>query len=180
MKIQNFDQLAITPARRALLGIAEAGFEAIDTGNVIRKMISCDHDILLIAGELIDLKQVDRLVFIAVGKCAADAAVAVDGILDGRISRGVVLDVLADAQRLRHFGDLQLRAAAQARLPAGGVISEDGGLAGGGRSKSQQDADGGGFPRPVRAEQGDEFSRFDGEMDSAESGDGSVVFGDAP
>jgi len=93
MKIQNFDQLAITPARRALLGIAEAGFEAIDTGNVIRKMISCDHDILLIAGELIDLKQVDRLVFIAVGKCAADAAVAVDGILDGRISRGVVLDV---------------------------------------------------------------------------------------
>jgi glycerate-2-kinase len=93
MKIRNFDQLATTSVRKSLLGIAEAGFDAIDTGNVIRETIHCENDMLAIGGESIDLKQIDKLIFIAVGKCAADAAVAVDGILDGRISRGVVLDV---------------------------------------------------------------------------------------
>ena len=39
MKIQNFEQLATTPERRALLDIAEAGLEAIDTGAVIRDTI---------------------------------------------------------------------------------------------------------------------------------------------
>jgi glycerate-2-kinase len=93
MKIQNFDQLATTPARRALLEIAEAGLVAIDTGVVIRAMVRRDGDVLTIGGEEIDLKQVERLVFVAVGKCAADAAVAAEDILGARITRGVVLDI---------------------------------------------------------------------------------------
>lgn len=93
MKIQNFDQLATTPARRALLDIAEAGLEAIDTETVIRDTIQLKGDILMVGGELVDLKQTDRLVFIAIGKCAADAAMATEEILSNRIARGVVLDV---------------------------------------------------------------------------------------
>jgi glycerate-2-kinase len=93
VKIQNFDQLAVTPARRALLGIAEAGLQAIDTEAVIRDVIRRAGDMLTIGGESVDLKQVDRLIFIAVGKCAADAAVAAEKILNDRIARGVVLDV---------------------------------------------------------------------------------------
>lgn len=93
VKIQNFDQLATTPARRALLTIAEAGLAAIDTQTVIRGAIQRDGDKLTVGGEAIDLKQIDQLVFVAVGKCAADAAMAAEDIFGDRIARGVVLDV---------------------------------------------------------------------------------------
>jgi glycerate-2-kinase len=93
VKIQNFDQLATTPARRALLGIAEAGLQAIDTGAVIRDAVKIEGSTLTISGEAIDLEEIDRLIFIAIGKCAADAAMAAEEIFGDRISRGVVLDV---------------------------------------------------------------------------------------
>ena len=93
MKIANFDQLAKTPARRALLGIAETGLQAIDTGAVMRGAVKIEGSALTISGESIDLKEIDRLIFIAIGKCAADAAMAAEEILGDRISRGVVLDV---------------------------------------------------------------------------------------
>jgi len=93
MKIQNFDELATTPARKALLTIAEAGLQAIDTGTVIHDTIRREGDVLMVGGEMVDLKQIDRLIFVAIGKCAADAAMAAEEILGDRIARGVVLDV---------------------------------------------------------------------------------------
>ena len=42
MKIKNFDALATTDARRALLTIAEAGYAAIDTEAVLQKAIHLD------------------------------------------------------------------------------------------------------------------------------------------
>ncbi len=93
MKIQNFNQLTTTPARQALLGVAEAGLEAINTGAVIRDTIRLAGDMLTVADETLDLKEVGQLVFVAVGKCAADAAVAAEEILDDHIARGAVLDV---------------------------------------------------------------------------------------
>jgi len=105
VKIQNFDQLAVTPARRALLGIAEAGLVAIDTGTVIRDTIRREGDVLTVGNDVIDLKQVEHLVFVAVGKCAADAAMAAEEILGDRIARGVVLDVkkCPDVKYLKTF-----------------------------------------------------------------------------
>ena len=93
VKIENFDQLATTPARRALLTIAEAGLQSIDTGAVMRDALQYQDDTLVVAGETIDLKKIDRLIFIAVGKCAADAAMETEKILGSHITRGVVLDV---------------------------------------------------------------------------------------
>jgi glycerate-2-kinase len=101
MKIQNFDQLAVSDARRATLTIAEAGLEAIDTERVMRGMIrlnTADGKQMLLLGdaektEEIDLAAVHDIIFIAVGKCAVDAAVVVDDILGTRIARGVVVDV---------------------------------------------------------------------------------------
>jgi len=93
VKIQNFDQLATTPARRALLTIAEAGLVAVDTGTVVRDALRREGNMLTIGGDAIDLAQVDWLIFVAIGKCAADAAVAAEEILGDRISCGVVLDV---------------------------------------------------------------------------------------
>ncbi len=105
MKIQNFDQLATTPARRALLQITEAGLQAIDTRVVTREMLKRDGDELTVGGEVIDLKQIDRIIFIAVGKCAADASMEAENILGDRISRGVALDVrkCPNVKRLQTF-----------------------------------------------------------------------------
>lgn len=83
----------MTPARRALLQIAEAGLAAIDTETAIHDTIRLEGDVLTVAGVLVDLTKIDRLVFVAIGKCAADAAMATEKILGDRISRGVVLDV---------------------------------------------------------------------------------------
>jgi glycerate-2-kinase len=102
MKIQNFDQLAVSDARRATLTIAEAGLEAIDTERVMREMIRLDtvdgKQTLRLGGnagvtETIDLAAVRDIVFVAIGKCAADAAVVANDILGTRIARGVVIDV---------------------------------------------------------------------------------------
>jgi hypothetical protein len=44
--------------------------------------------------------------------------------------------------------------------------------------QAQQDAHGGGLPGAVRPQQGNHFSRFDGEIDAAQGGDLAVILGD--
>ena len=93
MKIKNFDELAVSDARRALLTIAEAGLEAIDTTVVLREMIKLDSDQLTIGTERIDLAAIGKIVFIAIGKCSSEAGTVAEEILGDRIARGVVVDV---------------------------------------------------------------------------------------
>ncbi|MDE2018888.1 MAG: DUF4147 domain-containing protein [Patescibacteria group bacterium] len=92
-KIQNFDQLAITPERKALLTIAEAGLQAIDTKEAIRKLVEIRGSVLKLGDQQVDLDSVEKLIFIGVGKCAADAGTAIGNILGNRITRGVLVDV---------------------------------------------------------------------------------------
>jgi glycerate-2-kinase len=93
MKIQNFDELATTDARRALLTIAEAGYEAIDTNAVLEKAMRLDGDTLFLADQTIDLAAVEKIVFIAIGKCAVEAGTFAERVLGDRISAGVLVDV---------------------------------------------------------------------------------------
>jgi len=95
----------VTDARRALLTIAEAGLTAIDTERVVRETVRLDGDILSYDGETIDLSQTGKIVFIAIGKCAADAAMAIESILGDRITRGVVVDIRVgpESKRLKTF-----------------------------------------------------------------------------
>jgi len=85
VKIQNFEALAITQARRALLTIAEAGLAAIDTNRVLGDLMRNERDKLLAT--------TGKIIFIAVGKCAARAAAVAEAELGDRITRGVVVDV---------------------------------------------------------------------------------------
>lgn len=101
MKIKNFDGLAITDARRALLTIAEAGYEAIDTHAVLAKTMQLDGSMLTIAGRTIDLANVKKLVFIGIGKCAAEAGAFMEGVLGDRITDGVLVDVRVCSQLKR-------------------------------------------------------------------------------
>lgn len=105
MKIQNFQQLAVSDGRRALLAIADAGLEAIDTTAAMRELLRVQGNVLVIGNETANLADVGKLVFIAVGKCAAEAATAAEATLGDRITRGVVVDVKVcpESKRLKTF-----------------------------------------------------------------------------
>ena len=93
MKIKNFDDLAVTDTRRVLLTIAEEGLVAIDTETVLRKIIRVDGDGITIVNQTFSQNDIDNLVFIAIGKCAAKSATVAHDILGDKIARGVAVDV---------------------------------------------------------------------------------------
>ncbi len=91
--IQNFDSLAVTPARTSLLSIAEAGFQAIQTPTVVRNAVRLSGNKLMVHGAEFDLSEYEHLYILGVGKCSIDAALELEAILGERITEGVVLDV---------------------------------------------------------------------------------------
>jgi glycerate-2-kinase len=102
MKIQNFDELATTDARRALLTIAEAGYDAIDTQQVLAKAMRREGDTLFLAGQAVDLSAIGKLIFIAIGKSSAEAGMFAESVLGDRIADGVVVDVKTSPE-LKHI-----------------------------------------------------------------------------
>jgi glycerate-2-kinase len=103
--IKNFDVLAITPARSTLLTLAEAGFQAIQTPEVIRTAVSLSGTTLTIQGTSYDLEEYEHLYVLGVGKCAVDAAVELEAILGNRITDGVIIDV-RPGEGLKHIRPL--------------------------------------------------------------------------
>jgi len=93
MKIKNSDNLALNELRRSALKIAEAGLQAIDTEQVIRNTVSVEGDTLVIGGERFSLEGVGRIFVVGVGKCASDAAYALENILGERLIGGVIVDI---------------------------------------------------------------------------------------
>ncbi len=104
MKIQNFQQLATTGLRDSALRIAEAGLAAIHTSSAVRSAVSFKDGTLRAGEEVLELQPDARLIVVAVGKCALEAANALEEILGDRISTGVVIDVHpGELRRLRTF-----------------------------------------------------------------------------
>jgi len=91
--IKNFDELATTVARRNALEVLEAGFDAVKTKNIIASKILRRYNTLLIQGEKINLDAYERVFLIGIGKCAADAALALEDLLGEEITGGIVVDV---------------------------------------------------------------------------------------
>lgn len=92
-KIQNFDALATTPERRAALEIVEAGLRAIDTEEVVRGAVELDGASVRIRGTDYTPEKEGKIFVAGVGKCALEAAQALEAILGDRIADGVVIDV---------------------------------------------------------------------------------------
>jgi glycerate 2-kinase len=93
MRIKNFEDLAVSRARKIALGIAEAGLEAIDTARAVKKNIRREGDFLLVRDKKFSFQPGSRLVVIGVGKCSLEAAGALEDVLGDEISGGVVIDV---------------------------------------------------------------------------------------
>ena len=73
--------------------IAEAGLQVIDTNRVLEGMMHIEKDVLSMGSAKVDLAKVEKIVFVAIGKCAAEAAAVAEAALGNRITRGVVVDV---------------------------------------------------------------------------------------
>lgn len=98
MKIKNFTELAVSPARHDALRILEAGLTAVDTRLAISRAVKLTDNSLALAGEIIPLAAVKRIFLVAVGKCALAASLALEDILGDRLTDGVVIDVECFAQ----------------------------------------------------------------------------------
>jgi len=81
MKIKNFNDLAVNKLRRDALLIAEAGLEAIDTRRII------------LNNKIIKNLPHERIIVVAIGKCALDAAEVLEEIFRDKIKAGICLDI---------------------------------------------------------------------------------------
>ena len=89
--IKNFEELATTPNRKNALEIVEAGFDAIDTKEVIKKKIKLENNILFINGENFDLNKFKSVKVVGFGKSSCDGALALEEILGSKIKEGAVI-----------------------------------------------------------------------------------------
>ena len=98
MVIKNFSQLSRTPLRKKALEIIEAGFEAVDTRAVIKKEVKLTLDgNLILRGKKFDLKRINHLYLLGIGKVALDAVGELCQILAEFVTEGFVLDVRSDS-----------------------------------------------------------------------------------
>ncbi len=91
--IKNYAALATMPFRKDALDILEAGYEAILTKNVIRGAVTRDGNTICIKDMNVCFDDYERIFFVGVGKCAVDAATALEEIIGDKITEGIVLDV---------------------------------------------------------------------------------------
>jgi len=89
--IKNFDDLATNVNRKMALKIAEAGFESISTERVIKNKIKLENNTLFINDESFDLSKFKKIKVVGFGKSSCEAALALENILESRITDGVVI-----------------------------------------------------------------------------------------
>ncbi len=93
MKIKNFDQLAKSEGRKAVLAIAEAGLRAINTESAVSGAIKLQGDTLIVQSKKFRLNPGGRLLVVGVGKCSLEAGAALERVLGDHLSGGIVVDV---------------------------------------------------------------------------------------
>ncbi len=104
-ELKNFGSLASTDLRRAALEILEAGLHSINTRAAIERSIKMEHDGIVVAGERYAFRDIRRIHFVGIGKCAVEAALAVERILGTHLAGGIAIDVkeTQELKRIRAF-----------------------------------------------------------------------------
>ncbi|MFH1769267.1 MAG: DUF4147 domain-containing protein [Parcubacteria group bacterium] len=90
--IINRKKIATSKERSAVLDILCAGYDALDTANVIRDNVILDGSTLFIMGQYFDLDDFKNLYVIGIGKASCTAALALERILGSRIKDGFIID----------------------------------------------------------------------------------------
>lgn len=91
--IKNIDEIATTKLRKDALDILEEGYRAINTEKVITSNIRVEDGHLFIEERDINLNDYERVFFVGIGKCSADAAIILESILGDYLTSGIVVDV---------------------------------------------------------------------------------------
>ena len=91
--IKNFDELAVTPLRKDALEILEAGYSAISTKRVITSQVKVEGSTFSVGEKQINLNDYEKVFFVGIGKCAANAGKVFEDLLGDRITDGIVIDV---------------------------------------------------------------------------------------
>ncbi|PIP87216.1 hypothetical protein COW81_01445 [Candidatus Campbellbacteria bacterium CG22_combo_CG10-13_8_21_14_all_36_13] len=91
--IKNFKELASTEARKNALEIVSAGYESIDTENVIKKQVWIEQEILHIDGQKFDLNKYEKIYILGCGKVACSAAFYLERILKAYVDEGAVVGI---------------------------------------------------------------------------------------
>ncbi|BAI62060.1 putative glycerate kinase [Methanocella paludicola SANAE] len=93
MKIKNAEGVIRGDRRRAdALDILKAGIEAVMPENVIRNSVRLERNVLDVGGRRYDISGYRNIYVAGGGKASGTMAVALEKILDGRITAGIVND----------------------------------------------------------------------------------------
>ncbi len=95
--IKNAKALGTTKLRRDALAILSAGLSAINTKAAVRRAVSRRGKMLRVGHATYDLSSFRRVLVIAIGKAAFDAASELETILGRYVTDGLVLDVKGGA-----------------------------------------------------------------------------------
>jgi glycerate-2-kinase len=90
-KIKNFEELNKSDLREKALLIAEEGLLAIDTNKVISDLVKLENNNLIIGQEKFNISDFEKIIVIAIGKCAQESAFALEKILGDHLTGGVSL-----------------------------------------------------------------------------------------
>lgn len=91
--VNNLEQLAVDDNRGKALEIIESGLSAIDTAEIVRKLVRVENGTLSVGGKPFPLNRFKRIRVIGFGKASCRAAVTLEEILGSLIGSGVVIDV---------------------------------------------------------------------------------------
>lgn len=89
--IKNWDELATTPNRKIALEIMETGLNAINTEIVMLNSVKLGNNILSVGRESFDLNKFKNIKVVGFGKSSGEAAVALEKILEDKITAGAVV-----------------------------------------------------------------------------------------
>jgi glycerate-2-kinase len=106
MRIKNREQLLShgdLEARETLLKIAEAALKAVDSYDAVKETVRLEGDRLSIGRLEYGLEEVENLYVIGAGKASMGMARALDEILGGRITEGLVIVKKGQAMTLEHI-----------------------------------------------------------------------------
>lgn len=101
--IKNFDSLATTPERKAVLELVEAALTSIQPDHVMNKEFTLEGETLKIHDQTFDLQNFDRVFLIGFGKGSAGISKIVEEKLGDRLTEGHVIDTTPASFTKIHF-----------------------------------------------------------------------------
>lgn len=93
--IQNYEEIATTDLRKDALKILSAGLDALDTRSAVRSEITYEKDTKTVCfkDSNVCLSDYERILYVAIGKCAVSASEEIEDIFGDSITGGYVLDI---------------------------------------------------------------------------------------